>query len=381
MAHRDHDARRDFRDDRNDDYSDEQRSGRDFSGFGDRRGPRPEPDRGHEQEMGDYYSGGGDWLERGRPAGEFWPEGERGGPGAHEPRDWDEWGRGEYGRGNFERDERNYRGHGGGNQRDPGQRSPGYGGPGYGGGEFHGRDEREHGPHGRDNPHPRARPWSEDERNGDYPSPSRWTGDHENERRYGGAQRRNEETQRDYHSAHAPRPGRQAPRPAEEPHQGRWEGRDTFMRDARSGYSAPAGGYTQSRYGMYGMTEGEDAPEAGSHFDPDYHRWREEQMRRFDEDYRSWRRERYAKFSDEFDQWRNSRSYSGRDLDSGSGQSNAGIDHSMGGPGFVVPTNSGPTAPGTTEAASSPGGTDSAENSSADSRLPGARGSSDTKVG
>ncbi|HEX5686197.1 MAG TPA: hypothetical protein VFY73_19385 [Ideonella sp.] len=43
-------------------------------------------------------------------------------------------------------------------------------------------------------------------------------------------------------------------------------------------------------------------------FDPDYHQWRNEQMRALDEDYRSWRQDRYKKFSTEFDQWRAERS-------------------------------------------------------------------------
>lgn len=43
-------------------------------------------------------------------------------------------------------------------------------------------------------------------------------------------------------------------------------------------------------------------------FDPDYHQWRSEQVRRLDDDYRSWRQDRYKKFSEEFDKWRSSRS-------------------------------------------------------------------------
>ena len=35
--------------------------------------------------------------------------------------------------------------------------------------------------------------------------------------------------------------------------------------------------------------------------DPDFERWRDEQLQRCDEDYRAWRRER---FGDEFERWR-----------------------------------------------------------------------------
>ena len=44
------------------------------------------------------------------------------------------------------------------------------------------------------------------------------------------------------------------------------------------------------------------------HHDPDYHQWREEQIRNLDNDYQSWRQDRYRKFSDEFNTWRASRS-------------------------------------------------------------------------
>jgi hypothetical protein len=44
------------------------------------------------------------------------------------------------------------------------------------------------------------------------------------------------------------------------------------------------------------------------HPDPDYHQWREEQIRKLDDDYDSWRNERYKKFSSDFDSWRKNRS-------------------------------------------------------------------------
>jgi len=63
----------------------------------------------------------------------------------------------------------------------------------------------------------------------------------------------------------------------------------------RSGY---AGGFgDQSAY----MTSQDDE------FDPDYTRWRDEQMRTFDEDYRAFRTERAKKFGSDFDEFRQSR--------------------------------------------------------------------------
>jgi len=42
-------------------------------------------------------------------------------------------------------------------------------------------------------------------------------------------------------------------------------------------------------------------------FEPDYRRWRDEQMQALDEDYRQWRRDRRQRFGETFDQWRASR--------------------------------------------------------------------------
>jgi len=42
-------------------------------------------------------------------------------------------------------------------------------------------------------------------------------------------------------------------------------------------------------------------------WDPDYHQWRGEQLRRLDEDYEAFRKERYGKFSEEFNTWRANR--------------------------------------------------------------------------
>ncbi len=51
-----------------------------------------------------------------------------------------------------------------------------------------------------------------------------------------------------------------------------------------------------------GRSGGEDAA-----FDPDYRRWRSEQLRALDDDYRAYRGERYQKFSDDFGAWRTAR--------------------------------------------------------------------------
>lgn len=66
--------------------------------------------------------------------------------------------------------------------------------------------------------------------------------------------------------------------------------------------------------GRYGGGFGGHALESGARtdgdqdpFDPDYVRWRQDQMRQLDDDYRTWRRERYQKFSEEFNAWRSSR--------------------------------------------------------------------------
>lgn len=69
-----------------------------------------------------------------------------------------------------------------------------------------------------------------------------------------------------------------------------------------------------SPYGMRDMgpmpRQGGERGQSGQQdeFDPDYIRWRDQQMRSLDEDYRSWRQDRYKKFSDEFSTWRGQRS-------------------------------------------------------------------------
>jgi hypothetical protein len=60
------------------------------------------------------------------------------------------------------------------------------------------------------------------------------------------------------------------------------------------------------------------------HFDPDYHQWRDEQLRNLDNDYQDWRKERYQKFSDEFATWRNSRLNASQQSQGQSGSQNLG---------------------------------------------------------
>lgn len=83
------------------------------------------------------------------------------------------------------------------------------------------------------------------------------------------------------------------------------EGYGRFQGGA-GGYRSNAGPYAGSQtYGGYGdqLGYGSTPP----HHDPDYHQWREQQMRQLDEDYQSWRGERYKRFSDDFETWRRER--------------------------------------------------------------------------
>ena len=71
-------------------------------------------------------------------------------------------------------------------------------------------------------------------------------------------------------------------------------------------------------------SEGEMGQSDQGQFDPDYHQWRNEQLRTLDDDYRNWRQDRYKKFSDEFSHWRKNRPSSAGESDSGSSGSKAG---------------------------------------------------------
>lgn len=76
-------------------------------------------------------------------------------------------------------------------------------------------------------------------------------------------------------------------------------------------YSSPSGGgYYGSDYQRGGDWADRPRPtglESRNDFDPDYHQWRNEQVRQLDSDYQSWRKDRYKKFADEFSSWRSSR--------------------------------------------------------------------------
>jgi hypothetical protein len=67
-------------------------------------------------------------------------------------------------------------------------------------------------------------------------------------------------------------------------------------------------GYGDMAYGRGGR--GEESGSGSRHqdeFDPDYLKWRNEQMQSLDNDYHSWRQDRFKKFSDEFSSWRGQR--------------------------------------------------------------------------
>lgn len=92
------------------------------------------------------------------------------------------------------------------------------------------------------------------------------------------------------------------------------------------------GGRFAGGEGQYGMRDmgplhrqgGEQGPSRHQdEFDPDYLRWRNQQMQSLDEDYRSWRQDRYKKFSDEFSSWRGQRTGA---APSGPGESSAAGD-------------------------------------------------------
>lgn len=71
---------------------------------------------------------------------------------------------------------------------------------------------------------------------------------------------------------------------------------------SRQDQGGPSGWASQQR------NLGDYAGQRGQHHDPDYHQWREQQLRNLDDDYQSWRGEHYKKFSDEFSEWRKNRS-------------------------------------------------------------------------
>lgn len=75
-----------------------------------------------------------------------------------------------------------------------------------------------------------------------------------------------------------------------------------FSGDAGEGLYGAHRGWGQGTPGGSG-----DYPGHARHPDPDYHQWRQEQIRNLDRDYNDWRQERYHKFSSDFDSWRSNR--------------------------------------------------------------------------
>lgn len=76
-----------------------------------------------------------------------------------------------------------------------------------------------------------------------------------------------------------------------------------FQDEHGAPWGRPAGA---SSPGLSGWGQVPHAPQGELHeeFDPEYRRWREEQLRALDEDYRAWRQDRYRQFADEFSRWR-----------------------------------------------------------------------------
>ena len=95
----------------------------------------------------------------------------------------------------------------------------------------------------------------------------------------------------------------------------RWNGDDPQDRGrfqgGSGGYASNTGVYASNQtYGGPNDQLGYGSNQGGrqqGHYDPDYHQWREEQMRNLDNDYHAWRGERYKKFSDDFGEWRRNR--------------------------------------------------------------------------
>ena len=90
--------------------------------------------------------------------------------------------------------------------------------------------------------------------------------------------------------------------------QGGLGGQQQYNRFQQSG-SNQGGQYNPSLNTSRGGNEygGYEANYAGQHHDPDYHQWRNEQIRGLDNDYKAWREERYSNFSNEFGEWRRGR--------------------------------------------------------------------------
>lgn len=82
---------------------------------------------------------------------------------------------------------------------------------------------------------------------------------------------------------------------------------DGMDNDYRDYQELERASYAWGSEGRAGSSQHGAPPGRATHHDPDYHQWREEQMRLLDEDYRAWRKERYQKFSEDFNAWRAAR--------------------------------------------------------------------------
>ncbi|MDB5425006.1 MAG: hypothetical protein JWQ29_2422 [Phenylobacterium sp.] len=81
---------------------------------------------------------------------------------------------------------------------------------------------------------------------------------------------------------------------------------DQDRRDYGSGYDAEHGGYGRGQdYGP--VADYAYRPEAGHEFEPDYLRWRDEQMRNHDRDYREWRRAQHERYDNDYRTFRGGR--------------------------------------------------------------------------
>jgi len=139
------------------------------------------------------------------------------------------------------------------------------------------------------------------------------------------------------------------------PSEGQWGGQwsgpgrsqqgDDFLRQAAET------GYSRGRDEDSRRSGGRSA-QTGGHPDPDYQRWREEQMRRLDSDYESWRSERYQKFSEDFDAWRSQRARAGGGGGSASGASGVSGGEGGGGAQSASSTSSTPASASASESES-----------------------------
>ena len=98
------------------------------------------------------------------------------------------------------------------------------------------------------------------------------------------------------------------------------------MADRQAAAAGMGGYYTGGGMGWgSGQHQGGSSwASTGEVYDPDYHNWRQEQLRALDDDYRNWRQERYRRFSDDFSQWRQGRQRGGSSIGGGETGSTTG---------------------------------------------------------